>query len=100
HSLTRRHTHTHTHTHTEAYTHTHTNAHTYTYNHTHAHTRTRTHTHTHTHTHLLNIQVGDVHVHQAALHTLHHAVVLEVGQQVPHDGRSQAANPLAQNIRL
>lgn len=51
-------------------------------------------------THLLYIQVGDVHVHQAALHTLHHTIFLEVTEEVPHDGRCQAADPLAQNVWL
>lgn len=51
-------------------------------------------------THLLYIQVGDVHVHQTALYTLHHTIFLEVTEEVPHDRRRQAADPLAQDVRL
>lgn len=52
------------------------------------------------HTHLLYVQVGDVHVDQASLHTIHHAVLLEVAEEVSHDRCSQTANPLTQNVGL
>ncbi len=52
------------------------------------------------HTHLLYVQIGDVHMDQASLHTIHHAILLEVAEEVSHDGCSQATNPLAQNVRL
>lgn len=52
------------------------------------------------HAHLLYVQVGDVHVDKAPLHAIHHAVLLEVAEEVSHDRCSQTANPLAQNVGL
>lgn len=49
---------------------------------------------------LLYVQAGDVQVYDAPLQAVHHAAVVVVGQQVPHDGRGQVTQAVGHNVGL